>query len=170
MSRIGSSSGVRVASAPLSNVYTVMLLLAALVLVLVLAVVWVTNNQKYGVIIPVSEEGKTAFKKMEDVKASQAADAQKLQGVLNDNLKAFKPDAAPAEGKAEATSAVTPTSTDAAATPTGTDAVPAVAPTATTPAATATPAATETPAVTPTPAAAATSTEAPAVTPTGSAS
>jgi hypothetical protein len=58
MSRIGSSSGVRVAAAPLSNVYTVLLLVATLALILVLVAVWMTSNRNYGVILGVSDEGK----------------------------------------------------------------------------------------------------------------
>jgi F0F1-type ATP synthase membrane subunit b/b' len=47
MSRIGSSSGVRVASQPLSNVYTVLLLIAALAMVAAFGVTAYTVQTHY---------------------------------------------------------------------------------------------------------------------------
>jgi hypothetical protein len=144
MSRIGSSSGVRVAAAPLSNVYTVMLLLAALLLVLVLTAVWVTDNQRYGVIIPVSDDGKTNMAQAQKVKDQQDAATRDLEQKAA-ALRNYGQTPTSTAGKAEAPAA-TPTA-DAAA------------PGATTPTATATPTA---PAAAPTP-------TAPAPAPTGSA-
>jgi hypothetical protein len=163
MSRIGSSSGVRVASAPLSNVYTVLLLVGALILVLVLVAVMVTNNTKYGVVIPASDEGKAAMQKPDQVKAMQATATKSLDEKIKE-MKDFVMDPGHS-ARPEAPAATTATPTDAATTPTGTEAG-AVAPAAVTPATTGavvpaavTPAATG--AVAPV-APAATSTEAPA--------
>ena len=60
MSQIASSSGVRVAAQPLSNVYTVLLLLGTVALVATLVMLCVTMNDRYGVILAVTEEGKQA--------------------------------------------------------------------------------------------------------------
>jgi hypothetical protein len=65
MSRIGSSSsvsGVRVAATPLSNVYTVLLLVGALVLILTLVGIVVTMDKRYGVVFGVTDVGKANLK------------------------------------------------------------------------------------------------------------
>jgi hypothetical protein len=124
MSRIGSSSGVRVAAAPLSNVYTVLLLIGALVLILVLTALWITTNQKYGVILGVSDEGKTAMQAPDLAKAAQTK-AQVSMDQWASVIKDFKPvptleeAKAAAEAKAAGAGAATATSTtgDASAAP-----------------------------------------------------
>jgi len=72
MSQIASSSGVRVAAQPLSNVYTVLLLLGTVALVATLVMLCVTMNDRYGVILAATKEGKQA--KREAMKAARDAD------------------------------------------------------------------------------------------------
>lgn len=60
MSQIASSSGVRVAAQPLSNVYTVLLLLAAVALVATAVMLAVTMDARYGAVLGASAEGKQA--------------------------------------------------------------------------------------------------------------
>jgi hypothetical protein len=114
MSRIGSSSGVsgvRVAATPLSNVYTVLLLIGALVLVLTLIGVVVTMDKRYGVVFGVSDIGKANMKAPEAAKENQARAAKEL-GDKEDSLKQWpagmvapppteKPATPPAEKPAE---------------------------------------------------------------------
>jgi len=59
MSRIGSSSasGVRVAAAPLSNVYTVLLLVAAVALVVAVVFAAASLQTRYGAVLPVGSSG-----------------------------------------------------------------------------------------------------------------
>jgi len=57
MSQTGSSSGVRVATQPLSNVYTVLLLIGALALVLALVFLCIVMDRNYDVILALTEEG-----------------------------------------------------------------------------------------------------------------
>ena len=71
MSRIGSSSGVRVAAQPLSNVYTVLLLLGALALVVTAVMLGVTMNHRYKCVLGVTDEGSQAKKEPEVQKARQ---------------------------------------------------------------------------------------------------
>ena len=59
MSQIGSSSGVRVAAQPLSNVYTVLLLVGALALVVALVLLCVVMDRNYGTILGFTKEGGT---------------------------------------------------------------------------------------------------------------
>ena len=63
MSRINpsSASGVRVAAQPLSNIYTVLLIIGFLGLALTLVMLWITLDQRYGVTFAVSDEGKAAL-------------------------------------------------------------------------------------------------------------
>jgi len=75
MSQIGSSSGVRVAAQPLSNVYTVLLLLAAVALIVSLVFVCMTMDRNYGTILAISEEGKRN-KELPDNVAKEQADFQ----------------------------------------------------------------------------------------------
>lgn len=86
MSRIGSSSGVRVAATPLSNVYTVLLLIGTLVLVLTLAGIWVIGDRTYGVVWGLSDVGKANLKAIDTVKANQEA----AQKELDDKADALK--------------------------------------------------------------------------------
>jgi hypothetical protein len=78
MSRIGSSSasGVRVAAQPLSNVFTVLLLIGALALVLAMVVLVLVGNKRFGVTLGLTAEGETALKAPADSlrKAKSAAD------------------------------------------------------------------------------------------------
>jgi hypothetical protein len=81
MSRIGSSSGVsgvRVAATPLSNVYTVLLLVGALVLVLTLVGIIVTMDNRYGVVFGVTDAGKANLKAPEVAKEEQDRAAKAL--------------------------------------------------------------------------------------------
>jgi hypothetical protein len=71
MSQIASSSGVRVAAQPLSNVYTVLLLLGALALAVVFVMLAVTMNDRYECVLGVTEEGSRAKKEPEVQKARQ---------------------------------------------------------------------------------------------------
>jgi len=71
MSQIGSSSGVRVAAQPLSNVYTVLLLLGAVALVATAVMLGVTMNDRYGCILGVTDEGQRAKEAPEDAKRRQ---------------------------------------------------------------------------------------------------
>ncbi len=71
MSQIASSSGVRVAAQPLSNVYTVLLLLGAVALVATLVMLGVTMNGRYKCVLGVTEEGSQAKKEPEVQKARQ---------------------------------------------------------------------------------------------------
>jgi len=88
MSQISSSSGVRVAAQPLSNVYTVLLLVGALALTLTLVVLCITMNARYGVILGVGSEGKLAKEASETAKRQQAGEKAKLEKVQED-LKRF---------------------------------------------------------------------------------
>ena len=78
MSRIGSSSasGVRVAAQPLSNVFTVLLLIGALALVLATVALVLVGNKRFGVTLGLTAEGETALKAPADSlqKAKNAAD------------------------------------------------------------------------------------------------
>ena len=80
MSRIASSSsasGVRIAAQPLSNVYTVLLLVAALALVAALVFACATLEGRYGSILPVGGAGEQARRDIEDAQTRQkAADAE----------------------------------------------------------------------------------------------
>ena len=76
MSRIASSSsasGVRVAAQPLSNVYTVLLLLGAIALVTALVMTCITLQGRYGSILPLGSAGEQSQRDLEDAKSKQAA-------------------------------------------------------------------------------------------------
>jgi len=129
MSRIGSSSGVRVAAAPLSNVYTALLLIGTLVLVLTLLGLWIIGDRTYGVVWGVSDAGKANLKAIDTAKAGQ----ETAEKELNDKAEALKqwpagmvPPVAPAPG----TAAPAPESTPKppAETPAAPPAAPATAP------------------------------------------
>jgi hypothetical protein len=63
MSRIGSSSasGVRVAAQPLSNVFTVLLLIGALALVLAAVALVVVGDKRFGATLGITDAGKAAL-------------------------------------------------------------------------------------------------------------
>ncbi|HUU11516.1 MAG TPA: hypothetical protein VM431_13395 [Phycisphaerae bacterium] len=86
MSQVSSSSGVRVAAQPLSNVYTVLLLLGAVALVLTFLMLAVTMDSRYGAVLGVSEEGKAAKKAPDAAKARQ----QNILSELEQTDKALK--------------------------------------------------------------------------------
>ena len=141
MSRIGSSSasGVRVAAEPLSNVFTVLLLIGALALVLAAVMLWVTLDQRYGVTLGASDAGKSALDAPAKARAAQqAADAELTEklAAIRRFPEAISKKAAPAEGGQTPPEAAPPAVTPPAATP------PAVTPPAATPPEAAPPAAT----------------------------
>jgi hypothetical protein len=151
MSQIGSSSGVRVAATPLSNVYTVLLLIGALVLALTLAGIWINGDRTYGVVWGITDSGKANLKALDTAKANQEA----AEKELNQNWEALKqwpagmvPPVPPAPGTTAPAAPTTPPA--APATPPATPAAPATPPaTPAAPAAPAPPAAPAAPATTP---------------------
>ena len=86
MSQIASSSGVRVAAQPLSNVYTVLLLIGGLALVVVFVMLAVTMNDRYECVLGVTEEGKRAKEEPDVQKARQDS----VRDELNQTDKAIK--------------------------------------------------------------------------------
>jgi hypothetical protein len=103
MSRIGSSSasGVRVAAEPLSNVFTVLLLIGALALVLATVMLWVTLDKRYGVTFGASDAGKAALDAPAKARAAQqAADMEltEMLAAIRRFPEAISKKAAPAEG------------------------------------------------------------------------
>ena len=147
MSQIGSSSGVRVATTPLSNVYTVLLLIGALVLALTLAGIWIDGDRTYGVVWGITDSGKANLKALDTAKANQEA-AEKELNQKWEELKQWPagmvPPVAPAPGTTPpatppATPATPPAAPAAPATPPAAPAATPAAPAAT-PAAPATPA------------------------------
>jgi len=126
MSQIGSSSGVRVAATPLSNVYTVLLLIGALVLALTLAGIWINGDRTYGVVWGITDAGKANLKALDTAKANQEA----AEKELNQNWEALKqwpagmvPPMPPAPGTTPPAAPTTPPA--APATPPATPAAPA---------------------------------------------
>jgi hypothetical protein len=141
MSRIGSSSasGVRVAAEPLSNVFTVLLLIGALALVLAAVMLWVTLDQRYGVTFGVSDAGKTALDAPGKARAAQQSTdaelAEKLAAIRR-FPEAISKKAAPGEGGPTPPAATPPEVTPPAATPPEVTPPAATPPEATPPAAT----------------------------------
>jgi len=88
MSQIGSSSGVRVAATPLSNVYTVLLLVGAVALVVTLVILVVVMDRNYGAVLGLSKEGEANKQMHEKVAAQQEARRSELKEVDQD-LKRF---------------------------------------------------------------------------------
>jgi len=86
MSQIGSSSGVRVAAQPLSNVYTVLLLVGGVALVVALVFLCVELNKNYGTILGVTEKGEANKQLPDKVKTQQAG----LREELDETDKALK--------------------------------------------------------------------------------
>ena len=97
MSQIGSSSGVRVAAQPLSNVYTVLLLIGAVALVLTAVSLAIYMDKAYGTILG----GEEALKAVDAAQRRQAGVARELDQA-DDALKKFP------EGVATTPPAVTP--------------------------------------------------------------
>ena len=85
MSRISSSSasGVRVAAQPLSNIYTILLVIGFLALVLALVMLWGTLEQRYGAPWAVTDEGKANLNA-----PIKAGEAQKAAAAELDNVQA----------------------------------------------------------------------------------
>jgi hypothetical protein len=140
MSRIGSSSasGVRVAAEPLSNIFTVLLLIGALALVLAAVMLWVTLDKRYGVTFGVSDAEKAALDAPGKARAAQqAADAELAEklAAIRRFPEAISKKAAPAEGGQAPPEAAPPAVTPPEAAP------PAAAPPAAAPPAAAPPAA-----------------------------
>jgi len=79
MSQIGSSSGVRVAAQPFSNVYTVLLLVAALALVLALVLLCVVMDRNYGAVLGFTKEGAANKQLPESVADQQKARRGELE-------------------------------------------------------------------------------------------
>ena len=127
MSRIGSSSasGVRVAAEPLSNVFTVLLLIGALALVLAAVMLWGTLDKRYGVTFGASDAGKAALDAPAKARAAQQAADMELTEMLA-AIRRF-PDAISKKAAPAAGGQTPPAATPPAATP------PEVAPPAATP-------------------------------------
>ena len=85
MSRISSSSasGVRVAAQPLSNIYTVLLVIGCLALVLAFVMLWVTLAKGYGTVWAVTDEGKA-----NENAPIKAGEAQKAAAAELDSVQA----------------------------------------------------------------------------------
>jgi len=83
MSRISSSSasGVRVAAQPLSNIYTILLVIGFLVLVLALVMLWVTLEQRYGVVWNITDVEKVNLNAPATETAKQKAASDELDSV-----------------------------------------------------------------------------------------
>ncbi len=108
MSQIGSTSGVRVAAQPLSNIYTALLLVAVVALVVATVLVAVTMSRNYGVVLPVSAQAKATRDLPKKVAKEQASRLEELKA-MDESLKRFPAGAvAPGPG---------PTPTGPAATP-----------------------------------------------------
>lgn len=99
MSRIGSSSGVRVAATPLSNVYTVLLLVGAVVLVASAVGLGLTMNTRYGIVF----DATPAQKALDAANASIAGAREELAKV-DESMKQFS--FTPGEGGAAPAPAV----------------------------------------------------------------
>lgn len=121
MSQIASSSGVRVAAQPLSNVYTVLLLLGTVALVATLVMLGVTMNGRYECVLGVTEEGSRAKKEPEVQKARQDSVWAELEQVDKAISEFPEGVAAPAVGADATTPApeggATPPATTPSATP-----------------------------------------------------
>jgi hypothetical protein len=125
MSRISSSSasGIRAAVQPLSNIYTILLVIGFLVLVPALVMLWVTLEQRYGVVWAVTEPGKNNLNAPADAAAKQKDARDELDNVQA-GISAWKlsspvkPAPAPAAPAAEgATAPVAAPAPEGAATP-----------------------------------------------------
>ncbi len=104
MSQIGSSSGVRVAAQPLSNVYTVLLLVGALALIVALVMLVVVMNGNYGGVL-----GEGPMKAVDEVAARQETQRSELEDV-DQSLRRFPEGISASQGTA-------PSPTGAGATP-----------------------------------------------------
>ena len=85
MSRISSSSasGVRVAAQPLSNIYTILLVIGLLALILALVMLWITLEQRYGAVWAVTDPGKNNLNAPANAAAKQKTDNEELDSVQN---------------------------------------------------------------------------------------
>lgn len=81
MSRIGSSSSsaVRVAATQLSNVYTVLLLVAALALVVAVGLVASKLQTRYGSIVPAGQGGEQTERDLQTARTNAGATNVKLE-------------------------------------------------------------------------------------------
>jgi hypothetical protein len=70
---------VRIAAQPLSNVYTVLLIIGLLAMALSLVMLWVTLEKRYAVSWAAGEEGKKALDEPAAQTRSQAALATKIE-------------------------------------------------------------------------------------------
>ena len=151
MSRIGSSSasGVRVAAQPLSNVFTVLLLIGALALVLATVALVVVGDKRFGATLGITDAGKAALEApvQSSRKAKDAAsELEKVRDQIRRFPEPFKKGGPAAEGAAPSEPAAPPPSptegtAPAAAPPSPAPPAPAAAEQPAAPAAPATPAA-----------------------------
>jgi len=81
MSQIGSSSGVRVAAQPLSNVYTVLLLVGGVALITALVFLCLELDKNYGTILGITEKGEANKTLHEKVETQQEERRQELEEV-----------------------------------------------------------------------------------------
>ena len=82
MSRIGSTSGVRVAAQPLSNIYTVLLLVALLAVVLTLVLLGYVLQTRYGGTLGYGEEATQERQQADDNIARNRADLDQMDKTL----------------------------------------------------------------------------------------
>ncbi|MFO8014230.1 MAG: hypothetical protein R6X20_13100 [Phycisphaerae bacterium] len=117
MSQIGSSSGVRVAAQPLSNVYTVLLLVGVVALVLTLLMLCVVMDARYGTILGFTQKGE-ANKQLPATIADQQASRRRDLEEVDQALKRFPEGISPSAGTAPSgTGADTAPAPGGAATP-----------------------------------------------------
>ena len=125
MSRIDSSSasGVRVAAEPLSNVYTVLLLVGLVALVAGVVMLGLTLDTRYGVVFGLTSQGEAAMKGPDAAKANLAEVESKLK-LGAEQIKGFPENvgkgtlpAAPATPPAETPTAPAPATPAAPAAP-----------------------------------------------------
>jgi hypothetical protein len=96
MSRISTStSGVRVAAQPLSNIFTVLLIIGLLALILTLVMLWTTLEKRYGASWGVSDEGQRALKQPAG-ETQKMGDAWKKLGDLEASRDNWLKDTTPA--------------------------------------------------------------------------
>ncbi|MCX5683975.1 MAG: hypothetical protein NT049_09855, partial [Planctomycetota bacterium] len=146
MSRIGSSSasGVRVAAQPLSNVFTVLLLIGALALILATVALVMVGDKRFGVTFGLTGEGEAALKAPASAQQkAKAAETElaKMREQINRFPEPFKREAGQPAEPAPAEPAATPPSVTPPAPSVETPAAPAPAAPATPPAPAAAPAA-----------------------------
>ena len=121
MSRTSSSSsisGVRVASEPLSNVYTVLLLVGVLALLAATIMIWVALERGYGTTFSITDEGKANSEASVKAKDKALNDQKAMQAKYKSDIASFPaqlgaaplaPVAAPSAGTSTDTAAPAPT-------------------------------------------------------------